>query len=157
VNPEETIPVVITYGSGQETHLQVYRAIMEPAGVPAAEPVTVMLVLPKLVAGDLVTIGLYDGGHIGPADPPDTPNTPTTPISPFVPYAGAAVLKVAEDGTVLFRFRAGRTLGLYRALITIGPAQYLLQFYAVRPRPAVGSSPLPSPHPIVTPQPPPIG
>lgn len=146
VNPAESIPVVISYGENQETRVQVYRGLMQPAGVPAGQSVTVTLLLSSMYAGQVVALGLYDGGQVGQAAPPGTPINP--PIA----------LHVALDGKVQFNFRAGQTLGLYRLLVTVGPAQFLLQFYAVTPGSAGGPLPVPTPSRTpVPPSPPPIG
>jgi hypothetical protein len=140
VNPEESIPVVISYGQNQETRVQVYRGLMDPVGVPADKGVIVTVLLPAAYAGQIVRLGLYDGGQVSVVVSPDQD---TTTIS-------VGELLAAANGSVLFNFKAGATLGLYRVLMTVGPAQFLLQFYAVRPR---STSDLPSPD--LSPPPPP--
>lgn len=143
VTPEQSFPVVISYGQGPETRVQVYRGLMQSAGVPAGQSVTVTLLLSSTYAGQVVALGLYDGGQVGYAAPPN--NTPIIALN--------ALLHVAPDGKVQFNFRAGQTLGLYRLLVTVGPAQFLLQFYAVTPRPAGDpvTVPTPAPQPTNTP------
>ena len=143
VNPEESIPVVIRYGQSQEARVQVYRGLMEPVGVPAQKSITVTILLPAAYAGEIVRLGRYDGGQIGPFD------LPGLPLRQFDRPLAAAL-----DGSVQFNFEAGQTLGLYRVLMTAGPAQFLLQFYAVKPRSS--ALPLPSPSPVITPEPPPL-
>lgn len=147
VNSEESIPVVIDYGQGHQTRASINRGVMEPVGVPKAQSVTVTLFLPSTYAGQIVSLGLYDGGEVGGA---------AAPGSAMVAFQAIAV---PADGVVQFNFKAGHILGLYRVLITIGPAQYLLQFYAVTPRPTSGLPPLPSAtvSPHGTPNPPPPG
>jgi hypothetical protein len=131
-----------------ETRVQIYHNIMEPVGVLPSQSVTVTLFLTSNLPGTLVKLGLYDGGQVGKAAPPNTPI-----------IAVNAVL-VAADRSVRFNFQGGRTLGLYRVLLTVGPSQYLLQFYAGVPRavnplatPTPGVSPPPTPAPITTPPP----
>lgn len=139
INPEESIPVVIRYGQNQETRVQVYRGLMEPAGVPAAQGVTVTVLLPATYAGQIVRLGLYDGGQVwGVALPGQDIND----------RIDLRALLAAADGSVRFNFKAGATFGLYRVLVTVGPAQFLLQFYAVRPRPTSDPVPTPNPPPI---------
>lgn len=130
VNPEESIPVVISYGQNQETRARVYRGVMEPVGLLPSQSVTVTLMLPPTRAGEPVSLSLYDGGQVGAATLPGSEN-----ISLSDDFA------VLDTGTVRFNFKAGRTLGLYRLLVAIGPGQYLLQFYAVKPRPAASPPP----------------
>jgi hypothetical protein len=150
VTPEASIPVVIAYGDGLETRAQITRGLMQPAGIPFDKPVTVTLFLGSGIPGTPVHVGLYDGGQIasvvaGLSNPP--PNIVTD-------FLGNTVsISVGTDQTVRFNFQSGGPLGLYRVLLTIGSKQYLLQFYAVRPR---GSTTLP-PLPIapVVPTPPP--
>jgi hypothetical protein len=146
VNPDESIPVVISYGQNQETRARVYRGVMDPVGMRPNQIVTVTLLLPKSVAGMDVALGLYDGGQIGQAAVPNTSIIALT-----------ALLHAAADGTVQFNFQAGQTLGLYRLQLTVGPFQSLLQFYVGRPRSTSGPTPLPSPSvnppPLPTPSP----
>jgi hypothetical protein len=145
-NPEGAIPVVISYGQGLETSVQITRGLMEPVGIPFDRPVTVTLFLGSGVPGTPVRIGLYDGGQIasvvaGLPNPP--PNIVTDSLNNIVS------ITVRADQTVQFNFQSGRTLGLYRTLVTVGPKQYLLQFYAVQPRatpPLPGVTPTPPPH-----------
>lgn len=145
VTPEQSIPVVITYGQGLETRAQITRGLMEPVGIPFDKPVTVTLLLGSGIPGTLVHAGLYDGGQVASAVTP--PNPPPILGNPVFPPA-AAPIAILADQTVRFNFQSGRTLGLYRLLLTIGPKQYLLQFYAVRPRTV--ANPLPTPGPIST-------
>jgi hypothetical protein len=98
---------------------------MEPVGVPRQQSVTVTLFLPSAYAGEIVRLALYDGGWAG------TVPLPTQGISVNDP--GVPLPVVLPDGTVQFIFQADRTIGLYRLLVTAGPSQYLLQFYAVNP------------------------
>jgi hypothetical protein len=139
---EEVIPVVISYGDGTEARAQVVRGLMEPVGIPANKPVTVTLFLGSGVPSTVVKVGLYDGGQFanvltGMPNPP--PNIVTDTLNQSV--------TVGADQTVRFNFQAGRTLGLYRVLLTIGPKQYFLRFYAVTTRPTPGI-PLPNPPPV---------
>jgi hypothetical protein len=153
----EVIPVVITYRDGTQAQAQIVRGIMQPVGIPPNEPVTVSLFLVSGVPGTPVALGLYDGGAFAPAAPP--PTLPPMLIDPAATYP-VPITTVDADRIVRFAFQSGRTLGLYRTLITVGPKQYLLRFYAVRPRPASGLSPVPSPSPtppIVPSTPPPDG
>ena len=124
-NLEESIPVVISYGEGQVARARISRGLMEPVGVPRQQAVTVTLFLPSAYAGQNVRLGLYDGGRAG------TVPLPTQGISVNDP--GVPLPVVLPDGTVQFFFQAGRTLGLYRLLVTVGASQYLLQFHAVNP------------------------
>ena len=161
-NPEQNIPVVITYGQGVETRVQITRGIMEPVGIPPNQPVTVTILLGSGIPGSPVQVGLYDGGQIAAAaalpSPPPIGMNPI-PLPTPLPTGGVVpVITVAADQTVRFNFQSGQLLGLYRALVTIGPKQYLLQFYAVRPRsvpplPEIGISPPPGPSPPNTPPP----
>ena len=158
-NPEQNIPVVITYGDGAQTRAQITRGIMQPVGIPPNQPVTVTLFLGSGIPSTLVRVGLYDGGQIAAAAA--LPSPPPIGVSPIplptpLPIGGVVpVITVETDQTVRFNFQSGRLLGLYRALVTIGPKQYLLQFYAVRPRSTSGLPPLPSPIPAIVPSPPP--
>lgn len=145
---------MIDYGGGQQTTAIIYAGVMEPVGVPRAQSVTVTLFLPAAYAGQVMRIGLYDGGQVGAAAPP---GSETTALWAF---------EVSAHGTIQFNFKAGQTLGLYRVLATLGADQHLLQFYAVTPRPASGSplatevnGPIVSPtvDPLPTPNPPPNG
>jgi hypothetical protein len=138
VNAEESIPVVISYGQNQETRVQVYRGLMEPAGVPTEQSVTVTLLLSSSYAGQIVKLGLYDGGQVGAV---------TVPGGDIVTFRdpGVGLPVVSLDGSVQFNFKAGVTFGLYRVLVTVGPTQFLLQFYAVRPRPVGEPVVLPTP------------
>jgi hypothetical protein len=140
VNPEESSPVLISYGQDLETRVQVHHGLMEPVGVPIEQSVTVTLFLPSAYAGQIVKLGLYDGGKVGP---------PTLPGQQTITFT--APLPVSADGMVQFNFQAGRTFGLYRVLVTAGPAQFLLQFYAVRPRADSGALPVPTPYPTSPP------
>jgi hypothetical protein len=164
---EGNIPVVITYGDGTEARVQITLGIMEPVGIPPNQPVTVTLYLASGIPGSPVQVGLFDGGQISPAVPAvDLANPRPVPTPPgggiTVDPTLAAPILVLADGSVRFNFQSGLTLGLYRTLVTIGPKQYLLQLYAVRPRSNASPSPLPTvaPNPTVhvppTPAPPPI-
>lgn len=150
---DEVIPVVITYGDGTEARVQIVRGIMEPVGIPAKKPVTVSLFLGSGVPGTPVALGLFDGGAFAPAAPP--PTLPPMLIDPGATYP-APITIVDADRAVRFNFQSGLTLGLYRALVTVGPKEYLLRFYAVRPRAPseiVIISPPPGPSPPNTPPP----
>jgi len=153
-NPGEFIPVVITYGDGSQTRAQITRGIMHPVGIPLNQPVTVTLFLGSGIPGTVVRIGLYDGGQVLPAVPlPSPPPVGVSPVSDTMP-----LITVAADQTVRFNFQSGQLLGPYRTLVTVAGNQYLLQFYAVRPRPTSGLPPVPSPSPtppIVPSTPPP--
>lgn len=151
---DEILPVVITYGDGTETRVQITRGIMEPVGIPPNQAVTVTLYLASGIPGSPVQVGLYDGGQISPAVSPPNPapvQTPPTGGGITVDPTLAAPILVLADGSVRFNFQSGRTLGLYRTLVIIGPKQYLLQLYAVRPRPSSGLPPLPAVTPNPTP------
>jgi hypothetical protein len=119
---------------------------MEPVGIPPNQPVTVTLFLGSGIPGTPVQVGLYDGGQIVPAA--SLPSPPPTGGAPLGVPATDAILVLA-DQTVRFNFQSAPLLGLYRVLVSIGPKQYLLQFYAVRPR--VVASPLATPTPMVVP------
>ena len=156
---DEILPVVIAYGEGAEARVQITRGIMEPVGVPPNQPVTVTLYLTSGIPGSPVEVGLYDGGQISPAvsqavslpNPAPVGTPPTGDVITVDPTVAAPILVLA-DGSVRFNFRSGLTLGLYRTLVTIGPKQYLLQFYAVRPRSNADLPPLPpTPAPYETP------
>jgi hypothetical protein len=142
VNQEKSFPVVISYGQNQETRTRIYRGVMDPVGLLPGQIVTATLLLPPAWAGEPVRFGLYDGGQVGQAA---SPNTPIIALN--------ALLHVVADGTAQFNFRAGRTLGLYRLLVTVGAEQYLLQFSAGKPRSSSGLPPLPTPN--LSPVPPP--
>lgn len=136
--PEEVIPVIIQYAEGPEARTRIYRDVMDPVGLLKNQVVTVTLQFPPSKAGELVHFGLYDGGLIGA---PDLPGSEIIPIS-------INAQAVPGTGTVRFNFKAGKILGLYRLQVTVGPSQYLLQFYAVQratggPLPAI--TPTPSP------------
>jgi hypothetical protein len=137
VDPEELIPVVVTYDAGQEARARIFREVMDPVGLLQNQVVTVTLQLPLTKAGELVHFGLYDGGQVSAAT---LPGGITLSDSRLVP----------DTGTVRFNFKAGKILGLYRLQVTVGPSQYLLQFYAVRR--ATGN-----PLPPLTPTPSPEG
>jgi len=156
VNPDQSIPVAVSYGQGVETRVQIYRGIMEPVGIPPNQPVTVTLFLASGLPGTLVQLGLYDGGQVGPPALPgqDIVNSIGSSIS-LPPWPGPTV---STNGTLQFNFQSAPLFGLYRVLVTIGPKQYLLQFYAVRPRsvpplPGITISPPPGPSPPNTPPP----
>ena len=134
----ESIPVVINYGQGEATRVSINRGVMEPVGVLPTQSVTVTVSFPVSRAGAQVNLGLYDGGQVG------VEARPSTPI-----IALTAILIVATDGTVRFNFQAGRTLGLYRVLMTVGSGQYLLRFYAGSPNKV--QVPLPTPPPPALP------
>jgi hypothetical protein len=134
VNPDESFPVVINYGEGQETRVQIYRGVMEPVGLRPNQVVTVTVSLPTTMAGEHVKLGLYDGGAAGPAA--DPLNTIT------IGNLGVPIPDVSVSGSLQFNFQTDRTLGLYRVLMTVGSRQYLLQFYAGPPRPI----PVPTPN-----------
>jgi hypothetical protein len=140
---EEIIPVIVAYGDGSETHAQVVRGIMRPVGIPPTQAVTVTLFLPNATPGWPVKIGLFDGGVIAAAvSPPSPPPTGAPPLDSTTP-----ALAVAADQTVRFNFQSTVTLGLYRVLLTVGAQQYLMQFFAVKPR-QTSQTPLPSPTPL---------
>lgn len=145
VNPEESFPVVISYGQNQETRARIYRGVMDPVGMPPSQIVTATVFFPVNRAGQPVRFGLYDGGQIA-----------TSVAGGFTPNIEGALVSV--DGTLQFNFQAGPTLGLYRLLVTVGAGQYLLQFYAANPRSGSGLTPRPSPsvYPPPLPTPPPI-
>ncbi|MEY2551272.1 MAG: hypothetical protein QOG12_1416 [Verrucomicrobiota bacterium] len=143
---EETIPVIIAYGDGSETHAQVVRGIMRPVGIPPSQAVTVTLFLTNAVPGTPVKVGLYDGGEIAAAASlPAPPQTGAPSLDSTTP-----AITVAADQSVRFNFQSTVTLGLYRVLLTVGPRQYLLQFFAVKPR-QISQPPPPSPPPLRTP------
>lgn len=142
---DEPIPVVITYGDGLETRVQITGGTMEPVGVPLEQQVTVSLFFSSGIPGTPVTVGLYDGGQVKAVTAPD--QQAVTVTGPALP----PILVVAADQTLRFSFQSGRLYGLYRALLTIGARQYLLQFYAARRR--AGSTPLPVATPTATPTP----
>jgi hypothetical protein len=140
--PQESIPVVINYGQGQEARVSIYRGLMEPVGLLPRQAVTVTLFFPANLAGTPVAIGLYDGGQVGAVAQPRTQIV-----------AVNAILTAAANGTVQFNFQTDHTPGLYRVLLSVGGGQYLLQFYAVTsasdlvPHPHPPPTPLPSPTP----------
>jgi hypothetical protein len=144
-NANDYIPVIITYGDGTQTQVQITRGMMQPVGIPPREAVTVTLFLTNAIPGSPVKVGLYDGGQIAAAVPVSSP----APIGAAPLDNATPTLAVAADQSVRFNFQSAGPLGLYRALLTIGPKQYLLQFFAVRPRPVTGG--LPSPTPTTTP------
>jgi len=41
INPDESLPVVINYGQGQETRVQIYRGVMDAVGLLRNQVVTV--------------------------------------------------------------------------------------------------------------------
>ena len=135
---DESLPVVIDYGQGETTRVSINGGMMEPVGVLPTQSLTVTISFPVSRAGAQVSLGLYDGGQVGVVAPPRTT---------IIPVNGALV--VATDGTAQFNFQAGRTLGLYRVLMTVGGSQYLLRFYAGTPRNV--RVPLPTPYPTPTP------
>ena len=144
VSLEDSIPVVITYGDGTEAHVQITRGLMQPVGVPPGQAVTVTLFLANAIPGTVVHVGLYDGGQVAPVNLPTTPTPPPVGGQPIVgPSLGP--IAVLADQSVRFNFQSGGLLGLYRVLLTIGPKQYLIQFFAVKPRPVTGGPPSPSP------------
>ena len=159
---EETIPVVITYGDGTETRAQITRGLMEPVGIPPNLPVTVTLYLASGIAGSPVQVGLFDGGRITPALAQSASLPNPSPVETSVGGNGITVdptpatpILVLADGTVRFNFQSDLALGLYRTVVIIGPKQYLLQFYAVRPRANSSPQPLPTAEPRPTVRPPP--
>ena len=97
--------------NGKERRLSTLDGVMESIALPAGEHIALTLVASSDKAGQPVGVAPLDGGEI---------------IAP-------PTLSVANDGTVGFTFRAGRTRGLYRVLVTLGVDQYELQLYAVRP------------------------
>jgi hypothetical protein len=128
---------------------------MEPVGVPTEKSVTVTIFLASNIPSSPVRFGLYDGGIIAAASLPgedlrsrQSPNDPPSQFPPPLPVGSASV----TGATLQFNFQAGQTLGLYRVLLVVPPKEYLLQFYAARPRTA---TPLPTPVAGVTPTPPP--
>lgn len=132
MNAEESIPVVIRNGEGQELQTRIYRGVMDPVGMRPQQVVTATLLLPSSWAGQQVRLGLYDGGIVAASavekiiDPPVLPGD----------IGGLVTLSVSANGTAEFNFQAGPTLGLYRLMVTVGPGQYLLQFYV---KPAIGN------------------
>lgn len=158
VNPEGSIPVMIEYGGGRQTNSVIRAGVMAPVGIPRAQSVTVTLFLPAAYAGQIMKIGLYDGGQVG------------APAPPGGEIVAAQAFEVSTNGAIRFNFKADETLGLYRVLATMGADQYLLPFYAVTARPSSGSPvttevnppivtpsvdplPTPTPSPLTTPQP----
>lgn len=130
---DQTLPVVVTYGDGLETRGQIVGGVMQPIGVPPDKSVTVTIFLASSVPGTPLRLGLYDGGVVAAASLPG--QNMIDPLTDTVqqPDNGPAT-SVNAQSTVQFNFQAGRVLGLYRVLLTVSPRQYLLQFYAVRPR-----------------------
>jgi hypothetical protein len=141
VNPDESLPVVINYGQGQEARATIYRSLMEPVGLHPNQAVTVTLFCSPNKADLPVTLGLYDGGQVGAAA---LPGSGMITLGP---------LRVPAGGALQFNFQTDHTPGLYRVLVTIGGSQYLLQFYAVTsagglvPHPPPRPTPFPSPTP----------
>ena len=105
------IEMVAADANGREKRLNTLDGVMEPIGLPAGEQIALTLVASSNKAGQPVGVAPLDGGQI----------------------IASPTLSVANDGTVGFTFRAGRTRGLYRVLVTLGVHQYELQLYAVRP------------------------
>jgi hypothetical protein len=135
---EAPLPVVIDYGQGEETRVNVYGGMMEPVGVLPNQSVTVTVSFPISRAGALVSLALYDGGQVGAA---------ALPGSGMITLGN---LQVPATGIVQFNFQAGRTHGLYRVLMNVGSGQYLLRFYAGRPS-KLQVPPLPTPFPTPSP------
>jgi hypothetical protein len=146
---DQVIPVVITYGQDLETHAQIVGNIMQPVGVPPDKSVTVTVFLTSAVPGTPIRYGLYDGGLVAAAAPPGQDMLAMVTLNQPVPEPPGQVLNV-QPPALQFNFQAGTMLGMYRLLLTVPPKQYLLQFYAVRPR---STLPVPSPPPVETPPP----
>src|ERR1700719_2326020 len=51
VNPDQSIPVVITYGEGVQTQVQITRGIMAPVGIQPNQPIPVTLFLGSSLPG----------------------------------------------------------------------------------------------------------
>jgi hypothetical protein len=119
--------------------------------------VTVTLFLASAAPGTPVKYGLYDGGVVAAAALPGQDIIQGI-AGMFQPPDGGPPPSISPQSTLQFNFQAGRVLGLYRVLLTVPPKQYLLQFYAVRPRsdsvlPLVSPLPLQTPAPSTTPPP----
>jgi hypothetical protein len=109
--------MVAVDANGTEKRVNSLDGVMDFITLPAGEQIALTLVASSNKAGQPVHIAPLDGGEI---------------IAP-------STLSVANDGTVSFTFRAGRTRGLYRVLVTLGVHQYELQLNAVRPPPGAGT------------------
>ncbi|HWM24160.1 MAG TPA: hypothetical protein VNP98_05005 [Chthoniobacterales bacterium] len=105
------IEMVAVVANGAEKRVNSFDGVMDFVALPAGEHIALTLVASSNKAGQPVGVAPLDGGEV---------------IAP-------PALSVANDGTVGFTFRAGRTRGLYRVLVTLGAHQYELQLYAVAP------------------------
>jgi hypothetical protein len=106
------IEMVVNAGTNGERQRASHDGVMEAVGLWPNEQIAITLTGSSFRAKDPVGIAPLDGGEIF-ADPD---------------------LSVAGDGTVAFAFQGGRTPGLYRVVITVGPEQYQLQLYVARPQ-----------------------
>jgi hypothetical protein len=107
---EEPLQMIVDYGQANPRPRVTLRGVMEPAGLPANQQVTITLQFLRKRAGSAVTIGRLDGGEIDLAGP----------------------VTVSSDGSVRFHFSAGGTPGLYRLLVQ-GSQQYEISLYAIDP------------------------
>lgn len=106
-----SIEMVAVVANGAEKRVNSLDGVMDFVTLPAGEHIALTLVASSDKAGQPVGVAPLDGGEI---------TAPST-------------LSIASDGTVGFTFRAGRTRGLYRVLVTLGAHEYELQLYAVTP------------------------
>ena len=124
---DETLPLIIGYEDGVETQTEIKGGTSLPIGVPPDKSVSVTLFLDTGVPGSPIMFGLLDGGVVAAVDTPGGDLRAQSSLDP--PTA-----TLNSELTVQFNFQPGRVLGLYRVLVTVPPKQFLLQFYAVRPR-----------------------
>jgi hypothetical protein len=103
----------ITLATGEIAQASGNRGVFDRVGLRPNELVTIEVQYPAAKAGQTIRAGALDGGRV---------------IAPPGP------LKVAADGTVRFRFQAGKEPGVYQIALNDGSGEMGLQFWVLDER-----------------------
>lgn len=100
----------ITLESGEIAKASGNRGVFDRLGLRPNELVKIVLLYPAAKAGHTILAGALDGGRV---------------------IAPKRALTVAADGTVEFKFQAGKEPGLYQVSVDDGLSEMGLQFWVL--------------------------